>query len=643
MSTFAAGNAVDGEDDFTFTEDGAGGQKKVAVEKEFVFKVVVLGDYSVGKTSLIKRLLGFHSLTPGPRSRDGDTSSDMADSNNDDDDGDDDVLATITPTVGTDFYSLALPQVLPGASLRLQLWDTAGLEKYAAKYENTFRNASFVICVFDVTSASSLHNVVDRHLSIAAEHIPELDQSNIMVVANKIDIIRDIENNTSALRDARKRAQSPETAFAETNDDDTATNTEFFTSAKSVDKDAIVTAKKVQAEVFDLFGEVHYAEVSAKTRQNVRLMLQTVAYALLRNSPESKSALDIPDVESTYDIFTHTVLPMQTPGNSPLGKGAPAVTPVKAAAKTPQPPTPPPAPSLPPLPSDPHASPDKTTSARGQSPTRPVSPPSTAFAAPGTPPKPTASWGATGAFKFDMAPPTLAATAVFSPVEGSDNCNESSPNSPKSADIPSATAPTVAAPPSAVNSRTSVVKPNDVQMNVKGEVEEVEGERTKRPPPPDPNETPQARKEREQAEMNALLGRAGQRKGRLASNSTPAMAAAVNESAAQTADALRNDADKLEDDVAAGRDQAGENPTRRPFTSILDSLGMENNKNNAGNQVDHDDGHQSDDDEDGAQMHARLKDRFAQIEHDIRQDNKMARERAKRAKKTKGKCKCAVM
>lgn len=629
MSSGGAGNMVGDEDDFTYTEDASGQQKKVAVEKEFIFKVVVIGDYSVGKTCLIKRLLGIHSLAPSSPDND---ASDMEDSG-DDDDGDD-VLAAVTPTVGTDFYSLALPHVLPGASLRLQLWDTAGLEKYAAKYENTFRNASFVICVFDVTSASSLHNVVDRHLSIAAEHIPELDQSNIMVVANKIDIIRDMANNTTALRDARKRAQSPETAFAETNDDDTATNTEFFTSVKGVDKDAIVTAKNVQAEVFDLFGEVHYAEVSAKTRQNVRLMLQTMSYALLRNSPGAGDAVDIPQVESTYEVFAHTVLPMQTPGNSDVRHNPHVASPTTPSdhfgnvsnTKDPQAPTPPPAPALEPPPSPRSGkaltSPERHAN-RDKSPSRGASPPQAELTPPAPPPKPAASWGKSSAFKFDMAPPSLASTVVFSPAEGSEASprnNDSPRNSLRSTDIPSATAPTVAAPPSMANSRTSVVKREDVLVEVKGGG-------AKRPPV-DPNETPQARKAREQAEMGALLGRAGQRK-----------TEAVVKDTGSAEEALRNDADKLEDDVAAGRDKVDERPKTRPFTSLLDSIGMQDDdkKNNSG------DVHESDHDEDGAQMQARLKDRFAQIEHDIRQDNAVARDRAKKEKKAKSKCKCNVM
>ncbi|KPI83045.1 putative ras-like small GTPase [Leptomonas seymouri] len=629
MNSSGAGRGLGDDDDFTYTEDESGAQRRVAVEREYVFKVVVVGDYSVGKTSLIKRMLAVRSLAPSsPHHED----SDIEDS------GDDDVLGGVAPTVGTDFYSLSFPQVLPGTSLRLQLWDTAGLAKYAARYESTFRNASFVICVFDVTSARSLHDVVDRHLSIAAEHIPELDQSSIMVVANKIDILHDMDNNTTALRDARKRAQSPETAFAGVNDDDTETSTALPTSARGIDKDAIVTAKNVQAEVFDLFNEVHYAEVSAKTRQNVRSMLQRVVFALLRNCPEASACVDVPEAESTNEAFAHTVLPRQLPGSAPTSAvhqgvrgGTNNSLPV---AMVPELSTSSSTPLL-----NSRACPSSLGAKRDENGPLPSSTPrpdaAASAAALPAPPRTATSWGATGAFKFDMAPQPLEATTIFSPVEETakeGSCRDDSlRNSLRSSDIPFAGAATVAGSSSVVNSRFSAVKPTEVLAELNA------GKRAK-PAPPDPNETPQARKEREQAEMSALLGRPTQRR------DVPVCVAAAssNSTGAATVDTLRNDADKMEDDVATGRDQISDNRVCRPMTSILDSLGMQEGKK-GGNRTDNGNGHRSDSDEDGARLQEHLKDRYAQIEHDIRQDNAVAKERAKRAKKAKGKCKCILM
>lgn len=66
---------------------------------QYQFRIILLGDSTVGKSSLLKR------FTDG-------IYSDVAD-----------------PTVGVDFYARAL-DVEPGVKIKLQLWDTAGQERF---------------------------------------------------------------------------------------------------------------------------------------------------------------------------------------------------------------------------------------------------------------------------------------------------------------------------------------------------------------------------------------------------------------------------------------------------------------------------------------------------------------------------------
>ncbi|KAK7201934.1 Ras-like small GTPase [Novymonas esmeraldas] len=631
--------AVDDADDFTYTEDPSGEQVKVPVATEYVFKVVVIGDYSVGKTSIIKRLLALPasslSLSGGHHNGNG---SDLEDSGNDSDE-DGDGLAAVVPTVGTDFYSLSVPDVVPGASVRLQMWDTAGLEKYAAKYENTFRNASFVICVFDVTSAASLHNVVERHLSIAAEHVPELDQSNIMVVANKIDIVADVANNTTALRDARKRARSPETAFGAANDEDTATNTDdegstsHFTSADGVAKDALVTARSVQAEVLDLFGDVHYAEVSAKTRQHLRYMLRTVCYALLRNSANASATLQIPDEVPPSEVLARSALPPYPGGPAPTLVSVPPMAPPPATRR-----------QAPPQEQQQQQGAEGATAASpvGGAPVRSAGDSSDSLPPQPkkTPAPPGGTWRSTGAFSFDMAPTQFGSTGVFSPIEASDEGTSKPGGSGEGAPLHigsgggGADSPVDNSSTRLPTPRTSLIRPvhaEDVHLHLNGTAAAAN-----RRAAPDPNEDLKARKEREQAEMKALLSRAGQRKG-AGDDGAASGGAATGGSAAW----LRSDADRMEDDVTGERDKAGDarSSSARPgmTSSLLDSLGVQGTDKAKTDRAS--------DDEDGTRMHAQLKDRFAQIEHDTRQDTALARERAKRAKKqakAESKCKCCV-
>lgn len=69
---------------------------------QYQFRIILLGDSTVGKSSLLKR------FTDG-------IYSDVAD-----------------PTVGVDFYARSL-DVEPGVKIKLQLWDTAGQERF--RYE----------------------------------------------------------------------------------------------------------------------------------------------------------------------------------------------------------------------------------------------------------------------------------------------------------------------------------------------------------------------------------------------------------------------------------------------------------------------------------------------------------------------------
>ena len=69
---------------------------------QYQFRIILLGDSTVGKSSLLKR------FTDG-------IYSDVAD-----------------PTVGVDFYARSL-DIEPGVKIKLQLWDTAGQERF--RYE----------------------------------------------------------------------------------------------------------------------------------------------------------------------------------------------------------------------------------------------------------------------------------------------------------------------------------------------------------------------------------------------------------------------------------------------------------------------------------------------------------------------------
>lgn len=87
------------------------------------FKLVFLGEQSVGKTSLITRFM-----------------YDSFDS-------------TYQATIGIDFLSKTM--YLEDRTVRLQLWDTAGQERFRSLIPSYIRDSSVAVVVYDVTSQKS--------------------------------------------------------------------------------------------------------------------------------------------------------------------------------------------------------------------------------------------------------------------------------------------------------------------------------------------------------------------------------------------------------------------------------------------------------------------------------------------------------
>ena len=94
------------------------------------FKLVFLGEQSVGKTSLITRF--------------------MYDSFDN----------TYQATIGIDFLSKTM--YLEDRTVRLQLWDTAGQERFRSLIPSYIRDSTVAVVVYDITNANSFHQVHDQ-------------------------------------------------------------------------------------------------------------------------------------------------------------------------------------------------------------------------------------------------------------------------------------------------------------------------------------------------------------------------------------------------------------------------------------------------------------------------------------------------
>uniref|UniRef100_A0A3P9AX19 Ras-related protein Rab n=1 Tax=Maylandia zebra TaxID=106582 RepID=A0A3P9AX19_9CICH len=98
-------------------------------EPELLFKVLVIGDLGVGKTSIIKRYV--HQI----------------------------FSQHYRATIGVDF-ALKVLQWDSNTVIRLQLWDIAGQERYGNMTRVYYREAVGALVVFDVTRASTFDAVL---------------------------------------------------------------------------------------------------------------------------------------------------------------------------------------------------------------------------------------------------------------------------------------------------------------------------------------------------------------------------------------------------------------------------------------------------------------------------------------------------
>ncbi|CAH8858130.1 unnamed protein product, partial [Trichobilharzia szidati] len=97
---------------------------------DYQFRVIIIGDSMVGKSSLMKSFVegNFSSVSD--------------------------------PTIGVDFFSRTV-RIQEEVFVKLQLWDTAGQEKFRSITASYYRNCVGVLIVFDLTDRETFDHVAD--------------------------------------------------------------------------------------------------------------------------------------------------------------------------------------------------------------------------------------------------------------------------------------------------------------------------------------------------------------------------------------------------------------------------------------------------------------------------------------------------
>lgn len=119
-------------------------------------KIVLIGDAGVGKTSIITRLL--HNKF------------------------DESVQATLNP----DYYNYTLK--VNDYVIRMQIWDTAGQEKYNSIISNHYRSAEAAIFVYSIGNKSSYDNLKEWYKQLTDVQSDENTNVKKILLGNKKDL-----------------------------------------------------------------------------------------------------------------------------------------------------------------------------------------------------------------------------------------------------------------------------------------------------------------------------------------------------------------------------------------------------------------------------------------------------------------------
>ncbi|XP_059486056.1 ras-related protein Rab-39B [Neocloeon triangulifer] len=124
---------------------------------DYQFRLILIGDSTVGKSSLLKY------FTDGKF-------AELSD-----------------PTVGVDFFA-RLIEVKDGTRIKLQLWDTAGQERFRSITKSYYRNSVGALLVYDVCNRASFEHI-PAWMMEARRHI-EPHQPTFLLVGCKVDLVR---------------------------------------------------------------------------------------------------------------------------------------------------------------------------------------------------------------------------------------------------------------------------------------------------------------------------------------------------------------------------------------------------------------------------------------------------------------------
>ena len=121
--------------------------------KEYIFKYIIVGDSGVGKTCMIYYYL-YNK-----------------------------VKQNSTQTIGVDYSSKTL--IINNQKIKLQIWDTAGQDKFRSVSKSYYRGAIGIIIVYDITSKESFLHIKSW---ISEVKLSAREEASFIIIGNKNDL-----------------------------------------------------------------------------------------------------------------------------------------------------------------------------------------------------------------------------------------------------------------------------------------------------------------------------------------------------------------------------------------------------------------------------------------------------------------------
>jgi small GTP-binding protein len=190
---------------------------------QYIFKLILIGNSGVGKSSIIQRYMK------------------------------NTFEESYKCTIGVDFLMKTLN--LNGKTVKLQLWDTAGQEKYKSMVASYYRGANVALVVFDITNHASFDSLpvwIENYYKNGPE------EKNIILIGNKKD-----------MEESRQVTRQEAEIFSETN------NMMYFeTSAKEGDNIEYIFTYAAE-KLLEYYGKPDENNIKRQMNDNDKLQSQS--------------------------------------------------------------------------------------------------------------------------------------------------------------------------------------------------------------------------------------------------------------------------------------------------------------------------------------------------------------------------------